>query len=105
MTKLERLIELEALECAYLRLVLSRRPSRTQRERARNHVATIRALRLAIEHCGAVAVWDSGDPAAAWREWFAANCGEWNDVNDIEAELRGDAVVAAARSVVAKAAS
>lgn len=68
----------------------------------RDDVATIRALRLAIEHCGAIEVWAEGDPAAAWREWFAANCGEWNDVKDIEAELRGEATLTLANGVVAK---
>lgn len=27
------------------------------------------------------------DPINAWREWFAANAVEWNDVDDVEAEL------------------
>lgn len=27
------------------------------------------------------------DPIAAWREWFANNAPEWNDVDDVDAEL------------------
>ena len=31
------------------------------------------------------------EEAARWREWFAVAGSSWNDVEDIEAELRGDA--------------